>query len=134
MNPIRLLAIAACMAALTGLATAQPARGPAAGPCAAASGASGPAADHCPASGPRTGMGSHARRGGRDDTPGWPMMSTEERRTHRDRLASFTRYEDCKAYMEQHHQEMSAHAQERGLTMPAQPRRDACAGLKRTAK
>jgi hypothetical protein len=37
---------------------------------------------------------------------------------------------ECKAYMEQHHQEMVARAKEKGRTLPAQPRRDACAGLK----
>jgi hypothetical protein len=40
-------------------------------------------------------------------------------------------YDDCKAYMDQHHQQMSARAKEKGQTVPAQPRRDACAGLKR---
>ena len=39
--------------------------------------------------------------------------------------------EECDAYMSQHHDQMAERAKERGMTMPAEPRRDACAGLKR---
>lgn len=40
-------------------------------------------------------------------------------------------YDECKAYMDQHHRQMVERAKEKGRTVPAQPRRDACAGLKR---
>jgi hypothetical protein len=37
----------------------------------------------------------------------------------------------CMAYMEQHHAKMAARAKERGRTLPAKPRQDACAALKK---
>lgn len=97
-----------------GLAGAQPASAPArCGPGAASS------AD-CP---------RPATRWGRGMTPGWAMMSGSERQEHRDRMRSFQSYGECTAYMAQHHATMSVRAQERGASVPAQPRRDACAGL-----
>ncbi len=59
------------------------------------------------------------------------MMSEPERAEHRQRMQSMMSYEDCRAYRDQHHEQMAARAKERGLTMPMQPRHDACAGLKR---
>lgn len=118
MNTARFIT-ALLLAAGAGGVLAQPA-GP--GPCMAASGASAPAAG-CGGGGP------HARWG-KDFTPGWPMMTPEERQAHRERLASFKTYEDCKAYVQQHHDEMAARAKERGRPVPAAPRRDACAPLK----
>ena len=112
---------------------AQP--GPGAGrPCAAASAASGPGAANCmgPREGMRGGMGPRARWG-RDFTPGWGMMSREEQQQHRDKMLSFSDYEQCRIYMEQHHGQMADRAKERGRTMPDKPRRDACAGLKAPA-
>lgn len=111
-------------AASAAAAGAQPGR--AGGPCVAASGASAPAAG-CVAPGGRPGPGP---RWGRDDTPGWPMMSREERQTHRERMSSFKTYEECRAYMDEHHQQMTARAKERGRDMPGHPRRDACLPLK----
>ncbi|MEW6707074.1 MAG: hypothetical protein AB1430_19680 [Pseudomonadota bacterium] len=134
MKSIRLLLAATLMAA-TGLAVAQPGRGPGGGPgmgpCAAATGASGVAAAGCPGGGPGM-MGGG--RWGRDYTPGWAMMSAEERNAHRQQMGAFKSYEECKAYMDQHHDDMAARAKERGIAMPAKPRRDACAGLKAAAK
>jgi hypothetical protein len=115
------IVVAMLLAAGAGSALAQPA-GP--GPCMAASGASAPAAA-CGGGG----GGPHARWG-KDFTPGWPMMTPEERQAHRERLASFKTYDDCKAYVKQHHDEMAARAKERGRPVPAAPRRDACAPLK----
>ena len=129
MNTIRLFLAAGLMAAAA-TASAQPGRGP----CAAAAGASGATAADCPASGAgmRGGMGPRAHAG-RDYTPGWPMMSRAERRQHHQQMASLKNHEECKAYMDKHHEAMVARAKERGIAMPAQPRRDACAGLKPAA-
>lgn len=66
--------------------------------------------------------------------PGRSMMSADERAAHRQQMAGFKTYEECKAYMDKHHDDMAARAKERGITMPAAPRRDACAGLKAPAK
>lgn len=115
-----------------GLALAQP--GPGGRNCGPNAAASGPNVD-CPAGpgGMRRGMGPGARSG-KDYTPGWGMMSAEEQQQHRDKMASFKSYEECKAYIDQHHQQMSARAKEQGRNMPAQPRRDACASLKPAPK
>ncbi len=128
-----LVLLAAGLASSADLTLAQPA-GPRARDCGPTAAASGPTAD-CPAGrgGMRSGMGPGARWG-RDYTPGWSLMSTEERQQHRDKMGSFTSYDDCKAYMDQHHQQMSARAKEQGRIMPAQPRRDACASLQPALK
>jgi len=94
------------------------------GPCAAMAGASGPAGG-CGGPG-RTGM--HGRWGS-DNTPGWSMMTSEERQAHRQRMAGMQDRADCQAYMDQHHADMVARATERGTSMPARPRRDPCASL-----
>ena len=93
-------------------------------PCANMAGASAPS-DGC--GGPGR-FGPHGRWGS-DDTPGWMMMTPEERQAHQERMAGMQTYADCKAYMDQHHADMVARAKERGMAMPARPRRDACASL-----
>lgn len=120
-------------ASLIGLAAAgvcaQPGAGKGPGPQ-----GMGPAA-----SAPGMGMGMGMRPGsprgiarwGADYTAGWSMMTEQERREHRTRMRSMKTYEECTAYQAQHHEQMAARAKERGGKMPGQPRRDACAGLKR---
>lgn len=78
-------------------------------------------------------MGGRAHWGP-DDTPGWSMMSDEERLAHRRQLDSFTDYESCHAYMEAQHARMATRAREQGRAMPARPRRDACGGLRPAAR
>ena len=70
-------------------------------------------------------------RSGTDFTPGWSMMTDSDRQEHQAKIESMTNYEDCKAYMDQHHQQMAARAKQKDLAVPAQPRRDGCADLKR---
>lgn len=129
MNPIRLCAVAGALALAATLAPAQP------GPASAASAASAPWRG--PGMGPGMGagrMGPGARgphgRAGADFTPGWSMMTPAERQEHQTRMRSMTSAADCNAYMTEHRQQMAERAKERGVTMPAHPRRDACAGLK----
>lgn len=57
-------------------------------------------------------------------------MSWPERNEHRQKMRSFKTYDDCKAYLDQHHSAMQARAKERGREPMAQPPRDACARLK----
>lgn len=80
--------------------------------------------------GPGAAMGPGARWGA-DYTSGWSMMSPQEREEHQSRMRGMTNYEQCKSYMEQHHQQMTQRAQEKGQAAPMQPRQDACEGLKR---
>ena len=117
MKTIRLQATTGALLLAAAAVPAQPASGP------------GPQPG---ASSPRGGAGSTGGgRWGSDYTPGWSLMSPGEQQEHQARMRSMTNLEDCKAYMEKHHEQMVARAKEKGQTMPAQPRRDACAGLKR---
>lgn len=84
-------------------------------------------------SAPRMGMG-HGRGAahwGSDYTPGWALMTEQERNEHRERMRSMKTYEECKTYQEQHHEQMAARAKERGGKALPQPRRDACRSLKK---
>lgn len=120
--------LAAAALLVAGIATAQPAGpGPGAGPCAA--GASAPTGANCP--GPT--MRGPGARWGQGWTPGWSMMSDAERQQHRDKLATIKTHDECRDYMAKHHDEMVARAKDKGIAMPARPRRDACAGLKPAA-
>lgn len=78
------------------------------------------------ASGPRPGAGP---RYGADVTPGWGMMTAEEREAHRKAMTAATTQGACAAERDRMHQLMNERAKERGHTLPAKPRRDACAGL-----
>jgi hypothetical protein len=84
------------------------------------------------ASAPSHGMGPmHGWHMNRDNTPGWSMMTRAERREHHDRMAAMTDHAQCAAYMQQHHATMAERAKTRGHAMPAMPRHDACAPLKK---
>lgn len=111
-----LVASSASAQAVAGAASTASATAPGARP-----GARGPM-------GPRHGMGG---RWGPDVTPGWSMMTPAERRDHQARMQSMTDYADCRAYMDEHHQEMVKRAAASGVAGPMQPRHDACARLKR---
>lgn len=74
---------------------------------------------------------SPSARWGSDMTPGWALMTRQERQEHQERMRSMKSYEECKAYQDQHREQMAARAKERGGKALAQPRRDACAGLKK---
>ena len=49
-------------------------------------------------------------------------------------MVGFKSYEECRAYMDEHHKDMVARAKERGINAPAAPRRDGCSGLKPATK
>ena len=129
MKNIRVLLIAsvACVAAVAALAQPGSGKGPGSGAMAAGQAASAP--------GPGMGMGPGGKQGagrwGSDFTPGWSMMTPQERDAHREKMRSMATHDECKAYQEQHHAQMAARAKERGGKALGQPRRDACAGLKR---
>jgi hypothetical protein len=98
--------------------------------------AQGPASAPGPGAGPGMGMGMgmgpmHGWRMHRDNTPGWSLMSRAERQAHHDKMMGMKDHAECQAYMQQHHAQMADRAKERGRAMPGQPRRDACAMLKK---
>lgn len=55
----------------------------------------------------------------RDNTFGWTVMTQKERIEHRKKLMAITSYNDCKAYMAEHHQQMQERAAEQGKSLPA---------------
>ncbi len=91
----------------------------------------GPGGGMGPGMGP--GMGSMTGPGARgmrfefnkDNTPGWSLMTPEERTAHRDKMLAAKSYEECQAVQEEHHRQMAARAKEQGKTLPG-PRRNAC--------
>lgn len=121
-----LLALAAAGVALA----ADPA------PSGAGAASAGPAVGAGRGAGPGTGMGAGmgagrrggAARWGSDFTPGWALMTPDERNAHRDQMRTMTSRSACQAYVAEHHQQMVARAQARQLPLPT-PRRDPCAGL-----
>lgn len=124
MKTLRLLTLSATLLVTAATVSAQP--GPGAGPGSGASAPRGGPGGMGP-------MGGHGRMGGRwgsDFTPGWSMMTPAERQEHQAKMKSMATYDECKAYMDQHHQQMADRAKEKGRTVPGQARRDACAGLK----
>jgi hypothetical protein len=129
MKNFRRMVLASLIGVSMSVAMAQPGggKGPGAG--------QGPMAAGAAASAPGMGMGPGGGRGaarwGSDFTPGWTLMNQQERNEHRDRMRSMKSYEECKAYQDQHHEQMVARAKERGGKPMAQPRRDACGGLKK---
>lgn len=83
-----------------------------------------------PASAPAMG-GMGGWQMNRDNTPGWSMMKRAERKQHHDKMMAMTDHAACTAYMDEHHAKMAERAKERGRALPAKPRRDACARLKK---
>ena len=124
----RLLFVAAVGAA-SACALAQPGPGSGMGPASSPGYRMGPgAAASAPGMGPRAG-GRGMGRWGADHTPGWALMTPEERAEHQKRMGEVKTYEDCQSLHTRHRELMEARAKERGTTLRG-PRHDACAGLK----
>lgn len=90
--------------------------------------------------GPGQGMGTGAGMGpgggkamrfnfDKNNTPGWALMSAEERTAHSGKMRSAKTYDECKALQTEHHQAMEVRAKEKGVTLPA-PRDNGCDRMK----
>ena len=66
---------------------------------------------------------------GSNNTAGWTLMTPEEHQAHQQKMWSFTSYDECKAYQQEHHQVMQARAKEQGKTLLL-PRANACDRMK----
>jgi hypothetical protein len=79
------------------------------------------------------GQGGPGGRGryaiGANNTPGWTLMTPEERAGHRQKMWSFSSFDECKAYQAEHHQLMETRAKEQGKALPAM-RANACDRMK----
>jgi hypothetical protein len=84
------------------------------------------------AQGPGPG-GGPGRDGGfrynQDNTPGWSLMSRDERNAYRDKMRAAKTYEECKAAYDEHRQLMETRAKEQGKAL-RQPRYNACDRMK----
>lgn len=98
----------------------------------------GPGGGMGPGMGPGGGMGQGMGPGGgpgrgyqfnKDNTPGWSLMTPEERTAHHNAMMSAKTYEECKAAQDAQHKQMEARAKEQGKTLPA-PRQNACERMK----
>lgn len=78
----------------------------------------GPPAGGGPGRGPGYGFGPN-------NTPGWSMMTEQERTEHRNKMHSFKSYEECKAYMTDFAKQMQQRAKEKGTTIGG-PNEQAC--------
>jgi len=99
----------------------------------------GPGGGMGPGMGPGGGMGGMGGMGpggkgmryqfNQDNTPGWSLMTPEERAAHHDKMLAAKTPEECKAVQEEHHKQMASRAKEQGKTLPA-PRQNACERMK----
>ena len=81
------------------------------------------------AQGPGPGPGPGARGGprfGEGVTPGWKLMSPEERREHQERMRAMQDPAECEAYMTEHHRLMESRAKERNQALPWKGPRPFC--------
>jgi len=116
--------------ALSASALAQP--GPGMGPGGGMGPGMGPGMGGGMGGGMGPGMGG--QRGMRFDfnknnTPGWSLMTPEERTAHHDKMMSAKTYEECKAAQEAQHKLMEGRAKEKGQTL-RNPRQNACDRMK----
>jgi hypothetical protein len=62
-------------------------------------------------------------------TPGWSLMTPQERTEWQTKMRGAKTYDECKAMQEEHHKSMEARATEKGITLPA-PRQNGCDVMK----
>lgn len=68
-------------------------------------------------------------QGNQKNTYGWQLMTPEERTEHQTRMRSFTDYNACREYVDEHHKQMEERAREKGITPPVM-RRNPCDTMK----
>ena len=68
-------------------------------------------------------------RFGPQNSPGWALMTAQERSEHRSKMLGFTNYEDCASYVAEHHAKMLERARDKGVTLPDEPRPGFCQRL-----
>ncbi len=98
-----------------------------------------PAAAPAPGGGMGMGMGMGQGRGGMgrggagmqfdaNNTPGWALMTAEERVAHQNKMRSMKSRDECNAYMVEHKVQIATRAAERKVQLRT-PRRDMCAQM-----
>lgn len=84
---------------------------------------------------PGAGPGAPGPRGNmmrfnRNNTPGWSLMTPDERTAHRDKMLSFKTVAECENYREAHRKLMEQRAREQGKPF-APGRGDPCRAMQR---
>lgn len=64
-----------------------------------------------------------------DNTPGWTLMTPDERTEFRNRMWAAKTYDECKAIHSEHRALMEARAKEKGVTLGV-PRHNVCDQMK----
>ena len=79
--------------------------------------------------GPKGGPGPMGPRFNEETTPGWTLMTPDERKAHQEKMLSFKDHAQCQAYMEGHRKQMDARAKEKGKTLPGKGPGSGCGFL-----
>lgn len=75
------------------------------------------------------GYGGRGRAWDKSSTPGWTLMTEQERTDWRTKMHAAKTYDECLALREEHHKLMETRAKEKGVTLPT-PRRNGCDMMK----
>lgn len=75
------------------------------------------------------GAGMRGMRFDKTNTPGWALMTAEERAAQQAQMRSVKTYEECNALRDKQHLAMQERAKEKGVTLMA-PRQNACDRMK----
>ena len=101
-------------ASLTASVLAQPGPGPGmGGGMGAGAGMQGPGAGPM---GPG-GRGMRGMRFDKNNTPGWTLMTAEERTANQAKMRAVKTYDECKLLQDEQHKAMEARAKEKGVTL-----------------
>ena len=76
--------------------------------------------------GMRGGRGMQFNQG---NTPGWTLMTPEERTANQTRMREIKTYDECKVVQAEHRNLMETRAKEKGVTLPV-PRQNGCDNMK----
>jgi hypothetical protein len=87
-----------------------------------------------PSPGMGQGMGAGMGPGARwnmtqGNTPGYALMTPQERTAHQAKMRSMKTYDECKSYIDQHHAMMESRAKEKGKKLMVM-RTDPCGDMK----
>jgi hypothetical protein len=89
----------------------------------------GPGAGMGAGMGAGPGAGMRGMRFDNTNTPGWALMTAEERAAHQTQMRSVKTYEECNTLRDQQHQAMQVRAKEKGVTLMV-PRQNVCDNMK----
>lgn len=73
--------------------------------------------------------GARGMRFDRTNTPGWTLMTVEERNAYQDKIRAVKTYDECKLIQTEQHSLMETRAKEKGVTLQG-PGDNACDVMK----